>query len=200
MSTSNNDDHVSLESMPTEILTTIAVHLSLSSTTTTTSSSSPSTPTSTSPYLPTNLIPLLLTSKHLSHQLSFTENPRLYSEIFQAKFDTSAIGRRERERSVIHDPGHNEGKVLPGVNAKGMAGELKRRCVALKRLRRAVRDKEVGVVQEEDVWTIYLMLLENGTFWTNNHEVCPAWYHPDLQTNRTIASTPTPPSRQTAKT
>ena len=44
-----------------------------------------------------------------------------------------------------------------------MAGELKRRCVALKRLRRAVREKEVGVVKEEDVWTIYLMLLENGT-------------------------------------
>jgi hypothetical protein len=153
MSTSNTQDHVSLESMPTEILTTIAVHLSLS----------PSTPTSTSPYLPHPLIPLLLTSKHLHHQLSFSENPRLYSEIFQAKFDTSAIVRRERERSIVHDPGHAEGKVLGGLNAKGMAGELKRRCVALKRLRRAVRDKEVKLVQEEDVWTIYLMLLENGT-------------------------------------
>ena len=49
-----------------------------------------------------------------------------------------------------------------GIKARGMARELRRRCIALKNLHRAVKLEDAKILKEEDVWTIYLMLLENG--------------------------------------
>lgn len=49
-----------------------------------------------------------------------------------------------------------------GIKARGMALELRRRCIALHNLHRAVKLEDAKIFKEEDVWTIYLMLLENG--------------------------------------
>jgi hypothetical protein len=49
-----------------------------------------------------------------------------------------------------------------GIKARGMARELRRRCIALHNLHRAVKVEDAKILKEEDVWTIYLMLLENG--------------------------------------
>jgi hypothetical protein len=49
-----------------------------------------------------------------------------------------------------------------GIKARGMALELRRRCIALHNLHRAVKLEDAKILKEEDVWTIYLMLLENG--------------------------------------
>lgn len=48
------------------------------------------------------------------------------------------------------------------IKAFHLSLELKRRCVALNNLKEAVKRADTKVLKEEDVWTIYLMLLENG--------------------------------------
>ena len=71
--------------------------------------------------------------------------------------------------SVEHDPSVNtlddgDGRVVANgpIKALHLSLELRRRCIALNNLHEAVRRQEPKVLKEQDVWTIYLMLLENG--------------------------------------
>jgi hypothetical protein len=104
--------------------------------------------TSPSTSLSIPILPLLLTCKQFNDSLSTANNPRLYAKIFATKFDAAAIKRRGGDKT----------------GASGKTWELKRRCIAIKRMRRAVSSGQEDVLQEEDAWTIYLMLLENGRF------------------------------------
>lgn len=124
----------SLATIPPELLSNIALHLSL-------------TPSPRHP--PSNLVPLLLISKHFNNHLSLAQNPRLYSRIFKAKYDTAAISRRF---------GHD------GSRSRFLAMELQRRTAALERLGKATRSGDVTGVDELDLWVPYLMIIENGTF------------------------------------
>ena len=65
-----------LSAIPTEILSHVALHLSLSS-------NPPSPP-----------IALLLTSKSIYNSLSYAGNPDLYARLYRACFDTQAVERR----------------------------------------------------------------------------------------------------------
>ena len=119
-----------LEDIPTEILSRIALHLSLAA-----GSQSP-------PY---TLTPLLLTSNTIHGRLCLSNNSGLYAKIFASKFDTRAILRRNRQ-----------------VNTLGIARELQRRREALKDLRLAVVARDIERLTEQDLWTIYMMIIENG--------------------------------------
>ena len=114
-----------LDTIPSEVLSHIALHLSLPT-------CAPS-------------VPLLLTSRTIHATLSPASNPRLYARIFRASFDVSAAERR-----------------LGDLNAVAFAAELKRRVGSLRRLSRQVRDGDVKEVREEDLWVLYVMLVENG--------------------------------------
>lgn len=122
----------SLQTIPPELLTKIALHLSLS-------------PSPLHP--PSSLLPLLLASKHFNNNLSLAQNPLLYSHIFQSKYDTAAIARR-----FSHD----------GTRARFLASELVRRTQGLERLGRATRSGDVKDIDERDLWFPYLMIIENG--------------------------------------
>jgi hypothetical protein len=124
----------SLATIPPELLSNIALHLSLAP--------SPRHP-------PSNLLPLLLLSKHFNNHLSLSQNPRLYSRIFKAKYDTAAIFRRF---------GYD------GTRSRFLAVELQRRTAALERLGKATRSGDVTAIDEQDLWVPYLMIIENGTY------------------------------------
>ncbi len=130
-----NSSH-QLLSVPTEIISTIAFHLSLS-------------PTLIGP--PSSLIPFLLSCKRINSALSFKNNPRLYAELFEVSFDLKAGKRRYKEEN-------QEGR----MKARGLAEEFKKRCEGLKRLRKLVEKKNVEELREEDAWMLYMMLIENG--------------------------------------
>lgn len=114
-----------LDTIPPEVLSHIALHLLL--------------PTCAPP---TNL---LQTSKTIHNTLSPSTNPRLYSRVYRACFDTSAAERR-----------------LGDLKATDLTAELGRRVKALSRLTRQVESKNVSKVKDEDLWVIYIMLIENG--------------------------------------
>ena len=88
---------------------------------------------------------LLRTSKAIHNTLSPSANPRLYARVYRARFDTAAAERR-----------------LGGLNASALTDEFYRRVRALNRLSRQVTMKDVTGVQDDDLWVIYVMLLENG--------------------------------------
>ncbi|KAH7911693.1 hypothetical protein BJ138DRAFT_1113010 [Hygrophoropsis aurantiaca] len=92
---------------------------------------------------PKDLISLLCTSKTIHRALCFANNPHLYSNIYRFKFDSSAV---ERRLSVGWS------------STPCFAEELRKRFSALKRIRQ-------GRVEEhshlDDLWTAYLMMLEN---------------------------------------
>ncbi len=106
---------------------------------------------------PAQLPSLLLSCRHAYDSLNSTVSPRLYSRIFKTKFDYDAIQRRFGEEAV--DPTR-------------LTAELKRRCITLKRIKKAVvtrklwrpelNNKEAQKEVEENLWLAYLMLLENG--------------------------------------
>lgn len=114
-----------LDTIPPEVLSHIALHLTL--------------PTCEPP---TNL---LRTSKNIHNTLSPEANPRLYARVYRARFDTSAAERR-----------------LGDLNATGLTSELGRRVRALSRLSKQVEVRNVRMVKDEDLWVIYMMLIENG--------------------------------------
>ena len=93
---------------------------------------------------PTNL---LQTCRSIYQTLSPSANPRLYAKIYRACFDTAAAERRV---------GH--------LTAAALASELARRVKALKRLSQQVKARDVKHVLDEDLWVIYIMLIENGRF------------------------------------
>lgn len=97
---------------------------------------------------PTNL---LRTSRLINSVISPTANPELYARIFRANFDTAAVFRRL-----------GDGPSTRKIRAREMTAELKRRVRALSRLREMMDRKEVQRIGEEEMWVIYVMLVENG--------------------------------------
>ena len=97
--------------------------------------------------LPTLLPPstLIATTRSIRDSISPSSNPRLYVKIFKAAFDTAAVERR-----------------LGEVTAAQYAQELKRRVAALYRLSGMVTRRDLAGIQDDDLWAIYLMLIENG--------------------------------------
>lgn len=94
---------------------------------------------------PTDLLALLSTSRKLYDVLSFTKNKQLWADIFKFKFDTDAAARRLSAR---------------WSTSKCLAEEGRKRFAAMRRIRH-----EYNAVTEQhhlsDLWTAYLMLLEN---------------------------------------
>ncbi|SPO35157.1 uncharacterized protein PSFLO_00628 [Pseudozyma flocculosa] len=104
---------------------------------------------------PNDLRSLLLVCRRFHHLLNIAANPRLYARVFRSKFDTAAIERRFGKHAV---------------SSANLAQELRRRCLVLRRMRRCVENQELcpgGVSEEtypilvENLWTAYMMLLEN---------------------------------------
>ncbi|KAJ9123035.1 hypothetical protein QFC22_001224 [Naganishia vaughanmartiniae] len=182
-----------LESIPSEILSTIAFYLAVSPTYAATPASATQTripalasaldsssPTTTQPIptvFPAPLVPLLTTSKHITALLAFDANPQLYARIFAEKFDTAAIRRRTSAaaRSKTYDDANDidggggsgsvaedEDVIRGSVTDSALAAELRTRCTTMKRFRAAVRSGQAVYVQPEDLFVVYLMLLENG--------------------------------------
>ncbi|KAJ9093693.1 hypothetical protein QFC21_006289 [Naganishia friedmannii] len=183
-----------LESIPSEILSTIAYHLALSPVLAATPGQPPSaetrisalagtldsstpTPSASKPIptvFPAPLVPLLTTSKHIAGLLAFDANPQLYARIFAEKFDTAAIRRRTRAADLLRKDdgggvqdagGTSEGEedvvVAGSVTDSALAAELRTRCMMMKRLRMAMRSGQASWVRPEDLFVVYLMLLEN---------------------------------------
>lgn len=139
----------SLLSLPPEILSNVAFHCCLE--------------TLRPP------IGLLLTCKHLHATLAPADNPDLYARIFRSAFDSAAAERRSailegplviRRRDEAANDGSEDGSKR--IKAAALAAELKRRSIALRRVARMVRQGDVSDLTAEDLWVIYLMLIENG--------------------------------------
>ena len=92
---------------------------------------------------PSGIIPLLLLDRETSKFLSFDSNHPLYARIYAAKFDTKTTTRRL-------------GKAR--LTARGMAEELKKRCVHLRAIRTPSFELELI---EPAIWTTFVMMLEN---------------------------------------
>jgi hypothetical protein len=143
--------HRDLKALPLEILDNIGYFAALAS--------DPSSPIFESSYAtppPQALRDLLLTCRHVNNHLSVSSNPRLYARIFRAKFDVEPIARRYGRKATT---------------VENLAGELKKRCVVLKRIRWAVElgqlrpegENVAGEVElRENMWLAYLMMTENG--------------------------------------
>lgn len=104
---------------------------------------------------PGGLSHLLLTCRQLHRQLELKRNPLLYADVFRAKFDAAAIGRRFGQEAV---------------SSQALADEYRRRCIILKRIRAACREdalrpegnNELGAANlKENLWLAYMMMLEN---------------------------------------
>ena len=90
-----------------------------------------------------NLLPLLLLDRETTKFLSFDSNLPLYGRIYVTKFDTKTTTRRlGKER-------------LP---PRGMAEELKKRCIHLRAIRSLSFELELI---EPAIWTAFVMMLEN---------------------------------------
>jgi hypothetical protein len=100
---------------------------------------------------PAHIVPLLLTCRKLHDALAFGSDPHLYARIFKVKFDHSAASRRLGPERV---------------NVVAFAEELKRRCIAMKRMRTAVQETkhenhQAAEFLTEDLWMSFLMCLES---------------------------------------
>jgi hypothetical protein len=89
---------------------------------------------------------VLSASKYLNECLSPRSNPNLYARIYRNTFDTSAALRRSTD----------------DLTARRLTDELEHRVRALGRLKRRLKDGEVGEVEERDLWVIYILLIEHG--------------------------------------
>ncbi|RSH90140.1 hypothetical protein EHS25_001474 [Saitozyma podzolica] len=87
---------------------------------------------------------LLLTSHAIHSSLCASNNPNLYASIFRSSFDVSAAQRR-----------------VGSLNAVDLTRELRRRMGALARLGWMVRTGDVRGVGDDQLWVIYVMLIEN---------------------------------------
>ncbi|KAK2462955.1 hypothetical protein APHAL10511_005007 [Amanita phalloides] len=88
---------------------------------------------------PSGLLSLLLVSHHIYASTCVRNNARLYARLFRFKFDCSALRRRLTDRWMTD---------------RCLASELVKRFTAMRRL----RDQ---VFNFDDLWTCYLMMLEN---------------------------------------
>jgi hypothetical protein len=93
---------------------------------------------------PSELVPLLCTSRTINASLRFRDNNHLYSQIFCQKFDSAAVIRRlSWGRTTV----------------ECLSEELRKRSTTLTRMRH--QNAENFAHLQEDLWTVYLMLLEN---------------------------------------
>ncbi|KAG1738427.1 uncharacterized protein EDB91DRAFT_1249341 [Suillus paluster] len=93
---------------------------------------------------PSELIPLLCTSRTINASLRFRSNSHLYSQIFHQKFDCAAVLRRlSWGRTTV----------------ECLSEELRKRSTILTRIRH--RNVENFTSLQEDLWAVYLMMLEN---------------------------------------
>lgn len=90
---------------------------------------------------PSDLVPLLLTSRSMYQCLSLQACPHLYASIFRAKFDLAAA-RRRFHYSELTD--------------SCLAGELVQRCRVLQRIRRRDITTERS---RQDLWTIWYLFI-----------------------------------------
>lgn len=113
---------------------------------------------------PSNLIPLLLVCKQIHETID--TSVCLYARVFRTQFDSAALWRRFP---------------VDWLSTHNLASELKRRWKALKRIRRIAAQWRAQAEEEpwptpsapevwsasspnqitQDLWTIYLMLLED---------------------------------------
>ena len=114
-----------LDTLPTEVLTVIGLHLSLST------------------LLPP--VDLLCTCRSIYDALGPKTNPRLYARVFRANFDIEAVERR-----------------IGPQTASDITRELTLRARSMYALRAMVTNHNVEEVEEEHLWPIFFMLLENG--------------------------------------
>lgn len=151
-----------LESLPPEILELIAFYCAdnsdqSSSSTTTAASTSESQEERVPATPPSHLHSLLLTNRRTYSILNTSNNTRLYARIFRSRFDVAAISRR-------YGPS--------AVNALNLTRELQKRCVILKRIKRAVSisklispegsSEQMRNEMEENLWLAFMMMTENG--------------------------------------
>lgn len=93
---------------------------------------------------PSELVPLLCTSRTINASLRFRDNHHLYSQIFCQKFDSAAVIRRlSWGRTTV----------------ECFSEELRKRSTILTRMRH--RNAENFAHLQEDLWAVYLILLEN---------------------------------------
>lgn len=110
---------------------------------------------------PSELVPLLCTSRTINASLRFRDNNHLYSQIFCQKFDSAAVIRRlSWGRTTV----------------ECLSEELRKRSTTLNRMRH--QNAENFAHLQEDLWTVYLMLLENDG--KNTDQLClwaelPVW-------------------------
>jgi hypothetical protein len=90
---------------------------------------------------PHALMQMLLTSRRMYNSLSIHASPEVYANLFCAAFDTSAITRR-----------------FPSMSSSNIASELVRRHQVLNRIR---HQRIAASRTPSDLWTAYLMMLEN---------------------------------------
>ena len=138
-----------------------------------------------SPYAaPSDLVlSMLLLNKRFHSLLAPEYNQRLYARLFKAKFDTQAIGRRFGTDSL---------------RAWVLAEEYKKRIVTLTRLRNLGHQGllylvgDAGGVQQmtKDLWTAYLMVLENG-----RHALTAMVFLPEQCVGRLQECRPASPAR-----
>jgi hypothetical protein len=147
-----------LASLPRSLLSRIAYHLVASS-----------------PILhPSNLTPLLTTSRAIHSVLSFRRNPRLYHDLYAATFDTDAIIRRYAWISSALEKqsgGKKKAFDLFG-DPKSWAEDYKLRWSTRQRMRDAVRKESLeggtgkGLWRNEDIlpdlWTAWFLATEDG--------------------------------------
>lgn len=97
------------------------------------------------PFLgtPANVVPFLLICRKVYSAVGFNFAPYLYGRIFRMKFDVAAPMRRLGEDQL---------------KSSVLAEELRRRCEALKRIRRL---EISGPNTLSDLWMAYLMFLEH---------------------------------------
>ena len=91
-------------------------------------------------------VPLLQTCRTIYNAIAPENDSRLYARIFRAAFDTAAPERR-----------------IGQLNAAHMCAELKLRSRSLRKIHRLIQAQNVSSLGLQDLWVLYLLLIENGT-------------------------------------
>lgn len=89
---------------------------------------------------PSGICSLCFISREIYNYLCFDNNSRLYARLFRFKYDFAAVRRRLSPR---------------WTNTRSLALELKKRVCTLERIRQRHQ------LDTDDLWTCYLMMLEN---------------------------------------
>lgn len=110
-------------------------------------------------------VSLLQSCKAMHTACSPQTNPRLYANVFEASFDLEAAERRLTNSGSGSGSKHRQREdntIRDVVTAAAITTELRRRVMALDRLRAMCAAEDVSEVRNEDLWVIYIMLIENG--------------------------------------